>query len=226
MKRRTCPEAYPNEGPHRYAGSARSRVAAQGEHESGCAVYSERVALEWLAVAGTLGGALLGAGSTMMVESLRARRERTVRQEEIRRQVYVKTLTALTQTDTAMQALAIEGPTPLGRAEATAAFRSHDLVATVYELELLAPKAVSEHAWEVYRRLRDIRETLIAQSVVVDRAGSPEWQLVHEPFLAALDRLRAVMRDGPGTSRRTGVDEASHNPVPTTPGGVPGTRSA
>lgn len=96
MERRTCPEAYPNEGPHRYAGSARSRVAAQGEHESGCAVYSERVALEWLAVAGTLGGALLGAGSTMMVESLRARRERSVRQEEIRRQVYVKTLTALT----------------------------------------------------------------------------------------------------------------------------------
>lgn len=143
----------------------------------------------------------------MMVETLRARRERTTRLEESRRQVYVKTLTALTQTDNAMQALAIEGRTPLGRAETTAAFRSHDLVAAIYELELIAPKPVSDEAWQVYRRLRDIRETLVAQHVVVDRAGSgsPEWQSVHMPFLAALDRLRAVMRDGSGADQSAPV---------------------
>ncbi|MGI5217122.1 hypothetical protein [Nocardia sp. CA-290969] len=189
------------------------------------------MALEWLAVAGTLGGALVGAGSTMMVETLRARRERTGRLEETRRQVYVKTLTALTQTDTAMQALAIEGPTPLGRAEATAAFRSHDLVATIYELELVAPEVVSDDAWEVYRRLRDIREMLIAQQVVVDRAGagSPEWQAVHNPFLVALDRLRAAMREGPGARRPVAaVDELPRNALSAqvTPGDAPGNRPA
>ncbi|MFI5718183.1 hypothetical protein [Nocardia sp. NPDC051750] len=171
------------------------------------------MALEWLAVAGTLGGALVGAGSTMMVETLRARRERRSRLEDTRRQVYVKTLTALTQTDTAMQALAIEGPTPLGRADATAAFRSHNLVAAVYELELIAPKAVSDDAWQVYRRLRDMRELLIAQPVVVDRAGSgsSEWQAVHDPFLAALDRLRAAMRDEPGALSQPRSDNAARN---------------
>ncbi|WP_280402440.1 hypothetical protein [Nocardia carnea] len=189
------------------------------------------MALEWLAVAGTLGGALLGAGSTMMVETLRARRERVGRLEETRRQVYVKTLTALTQTDTALQALAIEGPTPLGRAEATAAFRSHDLVATIYELELIAPEPVSDSAWEVYRRLRDIREMLIARPVVVERAGagSPEWQAVHNPFLTALDGLRGAMRQAPGGRRRIVAADETPRRVPaaqTTPVDAPGDRTA
>lgn len=153
-----------------------------------------------MAVVGTLGGALLGAASTMMMETIRARRERTERTEDTRRQVYVKYLTALTQTDSAIQALAIEGPTPLNRTEVTAAFRSNHLVAVIYELELVAPQAVCDDAWSAYERLRDIREALIAHSVVVERAGagSPEWRAVHEPFLAALKQLRASMRGQQG----------------------------
>lgn len=147
-------------------------------------------------MAGTLGGALLGAGSTMMAETLRARRARTERVEDTRRQVYVKCLSALTQTDNAMQALAIDGPTPLDRGEITAAFRSHQLVAAIYELELVAPKAVCDDAWSAYEKLRDIRERLVTHRVVVGGTGggSPEWQAVHQPFLVALEQLRAGMR--------------------------------
>lgn len=162
------------------------------------------MALEWVAVIGTLGGAFLGAGSTMLVESLRARRERAARVEETRRQVYVRFLAALTQTDNALQALAIDRPTPLARAEATSAFRSHQLVAAMYELELIAPKAVCDHAGPAYQRLRDMREALIAQPVVVGPAGSgsPEWRAVHEPFLDALGRLSAAMRAESGELAR------------------------
>ncbi|WP_159843073.1 hypothetical protein [Nocardia sp. CY41] len=163
------------------------------------------MALEWVAVVGTLGGAVLGAGSTMLVETIRARRERSVRLEDTRRQAYVKYLTALTQTDNAMQALAIGRSSPLDRAEATAAFRSNHLVAAIYELELFAPKSVCDNAWLAYGRLKDIRETLITQSVTIERAGagSPEWRAVHEPFLAALKQLRESMRGQSG-----GLDRA------------------
>ena len=164
--------------------------------ERSCADYSMEVATEWLAVAGTLGGALLGAGSTMMAEAFRARRARTERIEDTRRQVYVTCLSALTQTDNAMQALAIDHPTPLARGDITAAFRSHQLVAAIYELELVAPKAVCDSAWSAYERLRNIRELLITHSVVIGGTGggSPEWQAVHEPFLVSLGQLRAGMR--------------------------------
>lgn len=140
----------------------------------------------------------------MLVESLRARRERAIRVGETRREVYVRFLAALTQTDNAIQALAIEGPTPLARSEATAAFRSHQLVAAMYELELIAPKVVCDHARPAYERLRDIRETLIAQAVVVGPAGagSPEWRAVHEPFLKALAQLSAAMRAESGELTR------------------------
>ncbi|WP_156094704.1 hypothetical protein [Nocardia lijiangensis] len=161
------------------------------------------MALEWLAVVGTLGGAAVGASSTMFVDALRARRERSVRVEDTQRQTYVKCLMALTQTDNAMQALAI-GRTPLDRAEATAAFRSNQLVAAIYELELVAPQSVCDAAWLTYDKLRDIREALIAQSMTVGRAdaGSPEWRAVHEPFLAALEQLREAMRRQLGSLER------------------------
>jgi hypothetical protein len=152
--------------------------------------------MEWVAVVGTLGGAVVGAGTTMLVDSIRARRERSIRMEDSQRQIYVKFLTALTQTDNAMQALAIGQSTPLSRADVTAAFRSNQMVAALYELELVAPKVVCDDAWAVYRKLRNIREAIVTESLTVGAqgAGSAEWRGVHEPFLAALEQLRESMR--------------------------------
>ncbi|WP_433666480.1 hypothetical protein ACQP06_22615 [Nocardia sp. CA-136227] len=154
------------------------------------------MALEWLAVVGTLGGAVVGAATTLAIDTTRARREKSQRFGDTKREIYVKYLTTLVQTDTAMQALGLHEPTPLDREAVTAAFRSFSLVAVGYELDLVAARAVREDAAEAYRKLRDIREALIETSMTVGRrpAGSPEWHAVHEPFLRALDRLRQTMR--------------------------------
>ncbi|MFE3052563.1 hypothetical protein [Nocardia sp. NPDC059239] len=151
---------------------------------------------EWLAVAGTLGGAIVGASSSVLVDSIRARRERSLRFEDTQRFTYVKFLTALTQTDNAMQALAIGRATPLSRADVTATFRSNQLVAALYELELVAPKTVGDAAGVVYKALKAIREALVTQSLTVggQGTGSADWIAVHEPFLTALQELRDVMR--------------------------------
>ncbi|MFI9507920.1 hypothetical protein [Nocardia sp. NPDC052566] len=149
-----------------------------------------------MAIVGTLSGAVVGAGATLLTDSIRARREKSQRFSDTQRQIYVKYLTAVVQTDTAVQALALRGPTPLSREDATAAFRSHALVAALHELELVASKAVREDGQAVYGKLRDIREALTTATMVVGRspAGSAEWHAVHQPFLDALERLRNTMR--------------------------------
>ncbi|MEV0466063.1 hypothetical protein [Nocardia tengchongensis] len=154
------------------------------------------MAAEWLAVVGTLGGAVVGATTTLVIDATRARREKAQRFGDTRREIYVKYLTALVQTDTAMQALGLHGATPLEREAVTAAFRSYSLVAVGYEVDLVASRAVREDAADAYRKLREIREALIETQLTVGRApaGSPEWHAVHAPFLRALDRLRHTMR--------------------------------
>ncbi|MEV6280931.1 hypothetical protein [Nocardia sp. NPDC051832] len=160
------------------------------------------MAMEWLAIIGTLSGAVVGAGTTLLADVIRARRDKALRSNDIQRQIYVKFLTTVVQTDNAMQALAIGGPTPLGREESIAAFRSHHLVAALLELELVAPHEVRESAQHTYERLRDIRETLATTTLTVGgpNNGSPEWHAVHQPFRSALERLKTAMRQELGAA--------------------------
>ncbi|MEV0252378.1 hypothetical protein AB0H76_37720 [Nocardia sp. NPDC050712] len=171
------------------------------------------MAMEWVAIVGTLGGAVVGAGTTLLTDLVRARRDKAVRTGDTQRQIYVKYLAAVVQTDNAMQALAIGQATPLGREDVTGAFRSQNLVAALLELELVAPEAVCGTAQAAYQKLRNIRETLATTSLTVGgpNGGSQEWHAVHEPFRQALHALKVAMRQelgGPMLPRRPGEQPA------------------
>ncbi|MGW4248619.1 hypothetical protein [Nocardia sp. NPDC004722] len=156
------------------------------------------MAMEWVAVVGTLSGAAVGAGTTLLVDAIRARRERSQRFQDAQRGVYAKYLEALIKTDSAVQALAMSQLTPVASADATAAFRAHQLVAARFELELVAPREVSEAAEAAYDALNAMRLILTTTAVTVGNpgVGSPEWVAVHEPFRTTLDNLRSAMRTG------------------------------
>lgn len=70
-----------------------------------------------------MSGAALGVGSTLVVEAVRARRDRASRLEEMRRTAYVKFLTALMETEAALQTLALSRTTPVGLADTWSAYR-------------------------------------------------------------------------------------------------------
>lgn len=142
----------------------------------------------------TLSGGALGVGSTLAVEALRARRDRGHHEAELQRTACVRYLTALTETETALQTLALSGSTPVANAKVVEAFRSQQLLAAHYELFLVAPPSVYSAAREAYNRLRAIRVAIATTDVVVGD-DSAAWQAIHVPYDDAFRQLRVVMRE-------------------------------
>ncbi|MFE2471357.1 hypothetical protein [Streptomyces mirabilis] len=150
--------------------------------------------MEWLTLISTLSGGVFGVGSTLVVEAVRARRERGHHHVELQRTACVRYLTALTETEAALQALALSHSTPIANAEVVEAFRSRHVMAARYELFLVAPPGVYSAAHEAYDRLRAMRVAIATTDVVV-ADDSPDWQAIHIPYDDAFRRLRVVMRE-------------------------------
>lgn len=155
--------------------------------------------MAWLALVGTLSGAILGAVTTLLADTIRAKRERRQRLDEARRQTYTDYLVALTETDAALQLLALSEETPVDRAAATAAFRSKAILSLRYQVGLVASPEVADAAETTYGKLRDIREALVTKTLDVGTrnsatAGSDGWQAVHTPYTDAVVNLRGAMQ--------------------------------
>lgn len=156
--------------------------------------------MEWLTLVGTLSGGILGVGSTLLVDRARAKRERGHKFEEVRRNAYTSYLVALTETDAAMQILALSQPTPIDRATVMSNFRSKSLLAHRYHAALVAPPTVTHAVENAYDKLRHVREALITETLTVGKwnwgtSSSSEWLDVHQPYGQAVEDLRAAMRE-------------------------------
>jgi gas vesicle protein len=156
--------------------------------------------MEWLTLVGTLSGGILGVGSTLLVDRARAKRERGHRFDEVRRNAYTSYLVSLTETDAAMQILALGQATPIDRATVMSTFRSKSLLAHRYQAALVAPPDVTRAIEKTYEKLRRVREALITETLTVGKwnwetNGSSEWVEVHQPYGQAVEDLRAAMRD-------------------------------
>ncbi|MEU6088059.1 hypothetical protein ABZ865_14780 [Streptomyces sp. NPDC047085] len=150
--------------------------------------------MEWLTLISTLSGGVLGVGSTLAVEAFRAKQERGHHHAELQRTACVRYLTALTETETALQTLALSRSTPVANGEVVEAFRSHHVIAARYELFLVAPPTVYDAARKAYDRLRAIRVAIATTNVVV-ADDSADWQAIHAPYDDAFRQLRVVMRE-------------------------------
>jgi hypothetical protein len=146
---------------------------------------------------------LVGVGSTLLGETVRARRDRGHQMYELRRQLYARYLEALTGTDSELQLLAVRQQTPVDEADLRATWSSHSLLALRYEIELVAPLPVATAADAAYRALRAMSNVIGTTEVTVaaSHRGSAEWEEVHRPYSDAMDALRSAMRADVGKNQ-------------------------
>jgi hypothetical protein len=153
--------------------------------------------VDWVAPVSTLIGGLVGIGSTLTVDRLRWQRERRRQLDEVRRQVYVRYLTAVIETEEALHRLASAATGPVEGQAAIETWHEYRLDLCREELRLIAPPAVAEAADRVHDRLVDLRNALTTTKItpgVKGRPSSPEWLAVFDPLHAAQRELRTILR--------------------------------
>ncbi len=141
-------------------------------------------------------GAVIGIGSTLMTDSVRARRDLDQKWVDTKRLVYVRFLEALAQAHSRITVAALQGLAGAERRQAVHhAFhndpRYSEAKSVLRELAITAPEHVYRLAVEVYERLRVVRDVLAQPSVTVSDA---EYKQASDPFFARLDDLQDVMR--------------------------------
>jgi hypothetical protein len=136
-------------------------------------------------------GAVIGVGSTLITDSVRARRDLNQKWIETKRLVYVRFLVALAQAHSRIKVAAAEGLSAAEKQRAVSrAFHDDpqhaEAKAVLRELAITAPEHVYRHALEVYGCPRVIRDTLFQPSIT---AADAEYRQASKPFWAGLDTL-------------------------------------
>lgn len=156
--------------------------------------------MEWITLIGTLSGGILGFTSALLVDWVRARREFYRNLDKMQERIYAEYLVALSETDSALQILAMSKSTPVDRAFVMATFHSKSLLACRFHATLVASEAVVQAVEKSYMKLVDIREAIASSNLTVGgwrwatTQGSKEWITVHLPYRESIDELREVMR--------------------------------
>lgn len=151
--------------------------------------------MDWANQVSTLIGAVVGVGSTLLVDRSRGARDRHQRLNTTRRDAYAAYLTALTQTDAGLQLLAVSEVPPVSRTQAMSAWQAYSVLARRYDVVLVAPDHIAKAASSTFDRLLDIRDAITTTAMTVGEPGSPAWEAVHLPYIAAIVELRSLMRD-------------------------------
>ncbi|MEV8352392.1 hypothetical protein ACFVTT_04330 [Streptomyces niveus] len=147
--------------------------------------------MEWISLASTALGAVIGVGSTLLADRVRWRRERAGQNLDVRRQMYADYTAALSRIRTALnecaQADIPAGERPLRVRELFLAPGAYEIR---HQLAIVAPPEVVEAARSAFIVLRDTRDLLVDGSSLNDAA----YMEMEERFDAAVAELRTVMR--------------------------------
>ncbi|MFK4070414.1 hypothetical protein [Streptomyces sp. NPDC029674] len=150
----------------------------------------------WGTLIGTGLGAIVGVGSTLLVDRVRWRREQDTRQEEIQRQLYGDYLAALERTRTHLKDLRrLPDQAPDERArQVRDAFREGGTYELAYRIAITAPDSVVRVSEDAQHKLRDLRDALISGAECGTR--SP----VQAALRQSIESLRDAMRAALGTA--------------------------
>ena len=149
-------------------------------------------------------GAIIGVGSTLITDSVRARRDLDQKWIDTKRLVYVRFLEALAQAHSRMVVVAFQGLIGAEKQQAIHhAFHNDpqysEAKSVLRELAITAPEQVYRLATEVYELLRVVRDMLAEPSLPGD---SPEFRQANDSFFKNLEVLQNVMRDDLRSARR------------------------
>lgn len=147
--------------------------------------------MEWISLAGTALGAVIGVGSTLLAERVRWRRERAGQDLDVRRQLYADYTAALSRMRTALNECArVDLAADERRSRVRELFLAPGAYEIRHQLAIVAPMEVVGAARSAFVVLRDTRD-LIGEGAGVD---DPAYLELEERLDAAVAELRTLMR--------------------------------
>lgn len=147
--------------------------------------------MEWISLAGTALGAVIGVGSTLLAERVRWRRERAGQDLDVRRQLYADYTAALSRMRTALNECArVDLAADERRSRVRELFLAPGAYEIRHQLAIVAPMEVVAAARSAFVVLRDTRD-LIGEGAGVD---DPAYLELEERLDAAVAELRTLMR--------------------------------
>ncbi|MFJ9536121.1 hypothetical protein ACIRPX_02500 [Streptomyces sp. NPDC101225] len=149
--------------------------------------------MDWGTLVGTVVGAMLGIGSTLIADRTRYRREQASRAYDALRDLYSTYLAALNDSSTALRVIILKESDAAARYQAALdAFRDASVLTQRYGMALQAPPEVrekSDQAYGLLRQWRDLLETHPGLSLT-----SPEYREGLDRFHQAREDLQVAMR--------------------------------
>ncbi|MFI9825384.1 hypothetical protein ACIHFC_33840 [Streptomyces sp. NPDC052013] len=149
--------------------------------------------MDWMTLAGTGLGAVVGVGATLLADRVRWRRELTERNRQERREIYVTCLTKYRQAYEDMHTVAVRhrGDPEARDAAVREAFRASGCDEVRESALLCAPQEMSDVIERVYEALRDLLEVFASGQPSLD---SPELQEHRLRYGKAVWAARASIR--------------------------------
>jgi hypothetical protein len=145
--------------------------------------------MTWLPLFGTVLGAVIALGSTLLVEGRRERREDRIERRKTRQEVYSRYLAAHAEARTQLRVLSLS-PDLTDEDRGHRAFTAYAACYTSrYELAVLAPQSVLTPAKAFERRAKDLRDLVIASTYVHTREERMR------DYLDAMALLQMAMRN-------------------------------
>ncbi|MFF3008058.1 hypothetical protein ACFVTF_35265 [Kitasatospora sp. NPDC057940] len=145
--------------------------------------------MTWLPLLGTLLGAVIALGSTLLVEQRRERREDRRTRLKTKQEVYARYLAAHADTRTQLRIISVASDLT-DEERGYRAFTAYAACyAPRYELAVLAPQQVLALAKDFDRCARDLRD-LIIEGTRIPTHGRQRMQ----KYLAALSAVQGAMR--------------------------------
>ncbi|MCG6499903.1 hypothetical protein [Kitasatospora sp. A2-31] len=116
--------------------------------------------MDWGTIVGTITGAVVGVGTTMLTDRARWRREQAVRSNTVKRELYASYLAAAARTWNEIHAAVVTSsePWPERARAAGAAYREGGVFELRYQISITAPPhivALSDKTMRGYRTLVD-----------------------------------------------------------------------
>jgi hypothetical protein len=152
---------------------------------------------QWIALAGTALGAIIGLGSAFATDRIRWNREQLKDRRDARRELYSAYIAVLTEIHESMRAISRDKQlTAAERAKAVhAAFQAGGPYKLRYQIAILADQAVLNTSEAAFQQMRDIRDIFVSGG----RIESPEYQTHREAWGARLRAMQRAMREELGS---------------------------
>jgi hypothetical protein len=143
--------------------------------------------MDWGTLIGTVVGAVLGVGSTLIADHTRSRREQATHMHDTLRDLYSTYLAALNDSSSVLRVIILKESDAAARYQAALdAFRDTSVLTRRYSIALQAPPAVREKSDQAYRLLRQWRDLLDTH---------PGISLTSAEYLEGLERFHQARKD-------------------------------